>query len=200
MIEQPFSKKNEYYDHRFSNLNIPNIIVEKKRFEGCHFINVNLSESKLIRCKFVNCEFVNCNLSTVEFDASTLTEITFSESKTMGINWTKLNWPHIKLHSSLQFYKSILNHSGFYGLELKELVIEECTAHDVDFRTADLSYADFRLTDFEKSQFVNTNLYAADLTEAYNYRIDPTQNNIRRAKFSLPDAIHLLDAFDIEVN
>ena len=29
--------------------------------------------------------------------------------------------------------------------------------------------------------------------------IDPTQNDIRKGKFSLPDAIHLLDGFDIQI-
>jgi fluoroquinolone resistance protein len=56
-----------------------------------------------------------------------------------------------------------------------------------------------KLTDFEKSQFIHTKLYAADFTEAQSYSIDPTQNDIRKAKFSLPDAIHLLDGFDIQI-
>ncbi|KTD20044.1 hypothetical protein [Legionella israelensis] len=28
---------------------------------------------------------------------------------------------------------------------------------------------------------------------------DPTQNDIKKARFSLPDAIHLLDGFDIKI-
>jgi uncharacterized protein YjbI with pentapeptide repeats len=110
-----------------------------------------------------------------------------------------LNWPHIRLSSPFQFYNSIISHSSFYSLELQELVIEACIAHDVDFREADLRRANFKLTDFEKSQFVRTKLYAADFTEAHSYSIDPTQNDIRKAKFSLPDAIHLLDGFDIQI-
>jgi len=76
---------------------------------------------------------------------------------------------------------------------------EACIAHDVDFREAVLSRANFKLTDFEKSQFVHTKLCAADFTEAHSYSIDPTQNDIKKAKFSLPDAIHLLDGFDIQI-
>ena len=110
-----------------------------------------------------------------------------------------LNWPHIRLSSPFHFYKSIISHSSFYGLELPELVIEACIAHDVDFREADLRRANFKLTDLEQSQFVHTKLYAADFTEAYSYSIDPTQNDIRKATFSLPDAMHLLDGFDIQI-
>lgn len=74
-----------------------------------------------------------------------------------------------------------------------------CIAHEVDLREAGLKHANLKHTDFEKIQFVHTKLYAADFTEAYSYSINPTQNDIRKGKFSLPDAIHLLDGFDIQV-
>ena len=194
-----FSKKNEFLEQSFSSLSCPSITVEDKIFEGCRFINVNIPESQFIRCKFIDCEFSNCNLSAVQFKSSSFSNITFFESKATGINWTMLNWPHIRLSSPFQFYNSIISHSSFYDLELQELVIEACIAHDVDFREADLRRANFKLTDFEKSQFIHTNLSAADFTEAHSYSIDPTQNDIKKAKFSLPDAIHLLDGFDIKI-
>ncbi|HGC5725807.1 MULTISPECIES: pentapeptide repeat-containing protein [Legionella] len=194
-----FSSNTEYYEQKFSNLSYPSTIIEDKLFEGCQFVSTNFSESQFIRCKFIDCEFKNCNLSTVQFKASSFKDITFFESKVTGVNWTMLNWPHIRLSSPFQFYSSIISHSSFYGLELQELVIEACIAHDVDFREADLRRANFKLTDFEKSQFVHTKLYASDFTEAHSYSIDPTQNDIRKAKFSFPDAIHLLDGFDIQI-
>ncbi len=194
-----FSSDSEFYEQNFSSFNCPSIIIEDKLFEGCRFIRANFSESQFIRCKFVECEFNNCNLSAVQFKDSSFNDIIFFESKVTGVNWTMLNWPHIRLSSPFQFYNCIISHSSFYNLELQELVIEGCIAHDVDFREADLRRANFKLTDFEKSQFVHTKLYAADFTEAHSYSIDPTQNDIRKAKFSLPDAIHLLDGFDIQI-
>ena len=195
-----FSNNTEFYEQNFSSLSHPSTIIEDKLFEQCQFINANFSESQFIRCKFVDCEFNNCNLSAVKFKASLFNNVTFFESKVIGVNWTMLNWPLIRLSSPFHFYNSILSHSSFYGLELQELVIEACIAHDVDFREADLRRANFKLTDFEKSQFVHTKLNAADFTEAHSYSIDPTKNEIRKAKFSLPDAIHLLDGFDIQIS
>jgi len=188
-----------FYEQNISGLNCPSSIIEDKLFEGCRFINVNFFESQFNRCKFIDCEFNNCNLSAAQFKASSLSTVTFFESKVTGVNWAMLNWPHIRLSSPFQFYNSIISYSSFYGLELQELVIEACIAHEVDFREADLRRANFKLTDLEKSQFVHTKLYAADFTEAHSYSIDPSQNDIRKAKFSLPDAIHLLDGFDIEI-
>lgn len=195
-----FSNKTEFYEQNFFSLSHPSTIIEDKLFEGCQFINANFSESQFIRCKFVDCEFNNCNLSAVQFKASLFNNVTFFESKVIGVNWTMLNWPLIRLSIPFQFYSSIISHSSFYGLELQELVIEACIAHDVDFREADLRRANFKLTDLEKSQFVHTKLNSADFTEAQSYSIDPTENDIRKAKFSLPDAIHLLDGFDIQIS
>jgi fluoroquinolone resistance protein len=194
-----FSNATEFHEQNFSNFSYSSAMIEGKLFEGCRFVHVNFSESQFIRCKFVDCEFNHCNLSTAQFKGSSFNNVTFYESKVIGINWTILNWPHIRLSSPFQFYNSIISHSSFYSLELPELVIEACVAHDVDFREADLRNATFTRTDLEKSQFIHTKLHGADFTEAYAYSIDPTQNDIRKAKFSLPDAIHLLDGFDIQI-
>lgn len=194
-----FSGNNEFYEQNFSSLSYPSTLIENKLFEGCRFIRANFSESQFIRCKFVDCEFDNCNLTAVQFTSSLFNNSTFFESKVTGVNWAMLHGPNIRLSSPFHFYNSIISHSSFYGLELQELVIEACIAHDVDFREADLRRANFKLTDFENSQFVHTKLYQTDFTEAHNYSIDPTLNDIRKAKFSLPDAIHLLDGFDIQI-
>lgn len=194
-----FFKRNELYDATFSDLHYPSATIQNKVFENCKFINANFTEAKFIGCKFVDCEFKSCNLSAAQFDDSSFSEVTFYESKIIGVNWTKLKWPAIKLSSPFQFYKSNISHSSFYSLELRELIIEACKAHDVDFRTADLTDANFVLTDFERSQFMHTTLYSADFTDAINYHIDPNKNDIRKAKFSMPDVINLLHHFEIEI-
>jgi len=45
--------------------------------------------------------------------------------------------------------------------------------------------------------FGNTNLTEADLSRARNYHIDPGQNVLRQARFSLPEAKSLLYSMDI---
>ena len=103
MGDTVFSKKLFFFnDFSFSSFSYPFIIVEDKLFEGCRFINVNLSESQFIRCKFVDCAFDNSNLSAAQFSSSSFNNIIFFESKATGINWTMLNWPHIWLSSPFQ--------------------------------------------------------------------------------------------------
>jgi uncharacterized protein YjbI with pentapeptide repeats len=95
------------------------------------------------------------------------------------------------------FFKSALSHSTFIGLSLKGIQIKACLATGVDFREADLSQADFAGTDLSESLFGDTNLTEADLSRARNYHIDPSQNAVKQAKFSLPEAMSLLYGLDI---
>jgi fluoroquinolone resistance protein len=55
------------------------------------------------------------------------------------------------------------------------------------------------LTRFSGSLFDNTNLFKANLKNCINYNINPLNNNIKKAKFSLPEALTLLDAFEIQI-
>lgn len=191
--------QNEFYETNFNGLKHVAIDIKSKTFENCQFTNANFSEVKFLSCKFIDCEFNSCNLSGAEFLSTSFSEVIFDDSKLIGINWTKVKWPLIKLTSALKFYKSNLSHSSFYELDLKELVIEECKAHDVDFRGGDFSNSSFILTDFERSMFMRTKLHSADFTDATNYNIDPNENDIRKAKFTMPDVINLLHSFDIEI-
>ena len=118
----------------------------------------------------------------------------------MGINWTELSWPLVKLTSPLYFYSSNISHSSFYGLELADLIVEECKAHDVDFRESNLKHASFVGTDLQNSLFMHTNLKSADFTNAINYSIDIHFNTVTQASFSFPDVIELLNYLDIKIN
>ena len=53
--------------------------------------------------------------------------------------------------------------------------------------------------DFSGAVFENTILEKADLRTAINYSIDPEINRLKKAKFSMPGLIGLLDKYDIEL-
>lgn len=123
----------------------------------------------------------------------------FEACKAIGIHWTNAAWPNIKLVCPLQFNQCILNDSSFLGLSLREMKMVECKAHDVDFRDADFTQADFSHTDFTHSLFSKTILTEANFAEAINYDINIFQNEVKRAKFTLPEAMNLLQHLDIEL-
>jgi uncharacterized protein YjbI with pentapeptide repeats len=136
-------------------------------------------------------------LSLVQVPESTFSATRFENSKVIGVNWTQANWPTTGLGNPLGFFKSAISHSTFIGLSLRGIQIRDCVAVDVDFRETDLSQADFAGTDLSQSMFGHTNLTGADLSRARNYHIDPGQNVLRQARFSLPEAMSLLYSLDI---
>ncbi len=193
------NEKNEYWSEKFKSLNLSGVKLCSKEFDGCTFEKCDFNEAVFERCNFVDCEFIGCNLSNVKMDYSKFADVCFFESKLIGINWTKVSWPRLLFNSPVKFYKSILNDSSFYGLALQDLVIDECKAHNVDFRECDLSNANLTYSDLSGCYFGNTNLSSADFSEATNYDIDIHQNIIKKAKFSRFEAIRLLDSLEIEL-
>lgn len=191
--------KSIYIDQDFSNIQFPNGEIHSKEFESCLFQGCNLSETAFIHCKFNECKFINCNLSLITVKGCSFFEVVFEDTKAIGINWTQASWPRIKLSSPLQFHQSNLTHSSFFGLYLRDFIARECNLKEVDFREADLTEADFSHSDFSNSLFGRTKLIKANFYDATNYNIDIFSNEIKNAKFSLPDALNLLNCLEIEI-
>ena len=192
-------EKSEYWSHTFKDLDCSHTEIDSKEFDGCTFIKCDFSEATFNRCNFVDCEFIDCNLSLVKIEYSKFSDVLFRESKLIGINWTKVAWPSLVFSSPIKFYKSIINDCIFFGLSLQEIVLEDCKAHDVDFREGDFSNGNFTYTDLAGSFFTNTNLSGADFSEATDYDINIYQNEIKRAKFSRYEAVGLLYSLEIEL-
>lgn len=193
------NEKNEYWSESFKGADFSTIAIDSKEFDGCTFEQCDFSEARFKKCNFVDCEFVACNLSNVQMEYSRFSDVCFRDSKLIGINWTKVSWSKFIVSSPVKFYKSILNDSSFYGLSLQELVMEECKAHNVDFREGDFSHSNFTYADLTGCFFSNTNLSGADFSEATAYDIDIYRNTINKAKFTRFEAVRLLDCLEIEL-
>ena len=197
--EESLNNKTEHFDENFTSLAYENQKFENKRFENCKFSKCDFNNATFINCKFVDCDFASCNLASIDVSLSSFNDVSFEDCKLIGVNWTQAKWPQIKLASPLQFYRCNMSHSSFYALELREIIIEACKAHDVDFRDGDFSNGSFADTDLKESAFMHTHLKSVNFINAINYRINPNENTINKAKFSMPDAVNLLYGFDIEI-
>lgn len=191
---------NRYSDQTFTNLTLEEAQLEHVEFQNCQFKQCKFPGVIFKKVKLTDCDFESCDLSLSKFPGCKFSEVSFKDSKLAGINWTELSWPLVKLTSPLYFYTSNISHSSFYGLELADLIIEDCKAHDVDFREANLNHACFISTDLQNSLFMHTNLKHADFTNAVNYNIDIQHNTLTHASFSFPDVIGLLNHLNIKIN
>lgn len=193
------TKQGEHYDQEFSGHSLSRNNFDEELFDGCNFEGCDFSESTFSRCTFRDCHFVNCNLSVMKIGYSRFVDVSFSECKVVGVDWTQGQWPRLELGSPLTFKQCVIDTSSFYGLHLKDCIIDGCRAHDVDFRCADLSGADFSSTDLLNSLFASTKLVSANFFAAINYTIDINDNQIKHAKFCRLEAVCLLESLDIEL-
>ena len=189
-----------YANQTFTKLILDEGRVENIDFQHCQFKQCKFTSVTFSKVTFTDCDFESCDLSLSKLPGCKFSEVSFKDSKLVGINWTELSWPLVKLASPLYFYGSNLSHSSFFSLPLADLIVEDCKAHDVDFREANLSHASFMGTDLQNSLFMHTNLKHADFTNATNYSIDIQSNTITQASFSLPDVLALLNSLDIKIN
>lgn len=200
VLEQHINfEESEFYNKTFTGLAAPDMELSGKEFETCTFHSCDFSAALFKHCKFTDCQFISCNLSVLQVTNSKFSNVEFQDCKMLGIDWTKAHWRGLALGAPLCFRRCLLNSSSFYGLNQTEAVFDECLAHDVDFREANLARADFSASDLANSLFGNTNLTEANFYLAVNYDIDIKTNIIKNAKFSRSEAVRLLDSLDIDL-
>jgi uncharacterized protein YjbI with pentapeptide repeats len=181
-----------YTEKEFKNLVRANGQIKEKEFYKCRFVSCNFFKTKFISCEFEDCTFQSCDLSLASVAGSKFLCILFKGSKTAGVNWCEIRKP-----GTFKFVDSKIDDSIFYRMDLRSINIIKCSAQNVDFVEADLSKAIFSDTDLLGSKFSRTNLSYADFSESYNYNIDPNNNKLKKTVFSLPDAVSLLNTFDL---
>ncbi len=114
----------------------------------------------------------------------------------LGLNFENCN----KFGLSLRFENCQLNHASFYQIQLKNTVFRSCQLQETDFTESNLTDSLFDECDLYLAVFNQSILEKVDFRTSKNYAIDPENNRIKRAKFSYPDVLGLLDKYDIETD
>ena len=183
-----------YYEEQFVGLIITGEWIRSKEFEDCRFESCRFTECNFFECAFLECRFEDCLMSATQVSGCSFIDAQFTECKLVGIDWTQGS--NVR---GLVFSKCTLDYSVFSPLKLKGLKLLNCVCKEADFREADLTDGNFEGTDFDRSVFSQTNLTNANFEEARNYSIDPRVNVLKRAKFSMPEAMSLLKSFDVTI-
>ena len=182
-----------YEDEFFSGIKIDKgLKIFDTEFSDCTFKNCKLFQISFFDCTFENCTFENCDLAS-----ASLKRTSFRGVKFIGTNLTGIQWADASIPLDVNFKRCLLNYSGFIGVDLRNTEIIECQLREADFTEADLSKANCSYSDFSGTRFINTNLTRTNFTNATNYAIHPHGNKLCKTKFSLPEALSLLDVFDI---
>jgi len=164
-------------------------------YENCTFTGCNFSETDLAEVKFIECTFEGCDLSMAKLKGTAFQEVDFKTCKLLGLRFDECK----DFLLSFRFEGCILSYASFYKLKLKNTHFVDCKLEQVEFVETDLSNAVFQHCDLSLAVFERTILEGADLKTAYNFSIDPENNRIKKAKFSVQNIVGLLDKYGIVV-
>lgn len=161
-------------------------------FVGCQFIGIDLSTFNFSKLKFLDCTFSECNLSNVSLKSGVFRGVSFKKSKLMGLNWTEATTV-----ASCSFSDCIMDYCIFQSMNLKNFVFSDCKMMEVEFSESQLVKASINHCMLRGASFNKANLGEADLRGSTEYYIDVRYTNIKKAKFSMPEALALLSSLDI---
>jgi len=159
-------------------------------FEGC-----DLTAGFPAGGRFSGCVFRNCDLSNVKPNGVSFQKVRFVECKMTGFDLGVCE----KFLIDVGFEGCLVNFARFHKLPLKNTSFKRCDLRETDFAGSDLSGSSFDGCDLSGAVFSGTNLEKSDFRSARNYNIDPVRNRIRKAQFSMPEAVGLLRGFDIVI-
>ena len=169
--------------------------LENHVFTGCTFNSCHFSECILRNTKFCTCTFANCNLSLIKLDGCRFQDSNFIDCKIVGAEFFKCE----RTFFSARFKNCLLQYCNFSDLNMKNSSFNGIKLMENHFANTCLNGADFSSVDLSGTIFHNCDLSKADFSTAMHYDIDPRTNKIKKAKFSLPEAIELLRGFDITI-
>ena len=189
-----FAAKSEFIGEAFAGGDWSAQEIVGVEFDSCTFRHCVFAKASLSGCRFLDCAFESCDFSLLKVRNARFRDVRFKDCKMIGINWTPIGGA-----LDLAFEHCLLDYSIFTGLDLRRIKLIRCSARETDFSDSNLKEAVCTGTDFQAARFSNTDLSKADLRGADNYQIDPSANRLRKARFSLPEAISLLQGLDIVI-
>ena len=187
--------KNYIEDKTFEGRDFKLEKLEDGDYENCRFNNCNLANTNLSNISFMESTFEQCDLSMAKVGNTAFKDIRFIKCKLLGVHFEDCN-PFLL---AMKFDGCQLDLASFYKLSLKNTEWKNCHLKEADFNESDLTAASFGGCDLSGAVFRNSVLEKADFRGAINYSIDPEANNIKKAKFSIPEVAGLLDKYNIVI-
>jgi uncharacterized protein YjbI with pentapeptide repeats len=185
-------KTNDYWEEEF--IDIEEKELDSIYFDNCTFVKCNFLKAVIYKCKFTECRFVNCDLSLAVLKASTFNDVSFENCKLIGISWSSCDEPFDVTFSSCN-----LSQNSFHLMDLRQIKFIDSLIKDSGFEECNMEKSLFDNCDLQLSSFIKNNLKKANFVTSKNYLIDPKQNDLTKAQFSLPEALSFLSLLPIEI-
>ncbi len=182
-------------DQTYTRITAADPVFSSRQFENCKFSNCDLSNANLSGILFIDCLFEDCNLSLANMSNTGLQNIRFKHSKLSGVDFSK----SLDFLMQMHFENCVLDNAVFFCKKNKKGNFKDCSMIETDLTEADLTDCKFDNCNLYRAFFSQTILTNADLSTSYNFIIDPDNNSIKKAKFSVHGLAGLLMKYDIKV-
>jgi uncharacterized protein YjbI with pentapeptide repeats len=169
--------------------------VSNREFEDCVFKNCDLSNSDFSNNTFMDCEFIDCNLSMTSLIGASLKTVLFTNCKLLGIQFNSCT----DFLFAVSFQDCVLDYSSFANKKMPKTNFNSCSMKEVSFIGSILSNSVFENCNLDNAIFNDTQLNEVNFLTAYNYKIDPEFNPMKKAKFSTQGIPGLLEKYDIKI-
>ncbi len=191
-----------YYEEQLvKDKKLQNITIEHCKFIDCIFENCTFEDCKVHRCVFVNCRFCSCRIISLTSQYSEAKNITFQNCSLVGIHcWNELLPDGKYAHFMDELKDCNIKYNSFLELSFRKFDFSGSVIQESIFEECDLQESNFKSCRLEATQFFKCDIRKADFREATGYVIDIPSNKMRKAKFSYPEVISLLDSLEIQID
>lgn len=169
--------------------------IQNREFEGCVFTNCDFSNSDFSNNTFMECRFIDCNLSMMQVANTSLQQVSFKNCKLLGIQFQSCT----DFLFEVDYTECTLDYASFAYKKMPKTKFVSCSLKEVTFIGTNLTQSTFEHCNLENAIFNETQLAGANFATAYNYKIDPQYNPMKKAKFSTVGILGLLDQYDIKI-
>lgn len=169
--------------------------LQKGDYENCQFIDCQFTELRLSYFNFIDCYFENCDFSNAKFTETGLRSVEFKNCKLIGIRFDGCN----DFLFAAKFNGCRLDYSSFLKVKAQKTDFQNCSLLEVDFSETNLQGVSFENSDLSNAVFDASNLKGADFRNAHSFSIDPSKNQVEKAKFSKNNLAGLLIKFNLDL-
>ncbi|WP_266369206.1 pentapeptide repeat-containing protein [Tellurirhabdus rosea] len=185
----------EYYNQVFGpGTDLPGQWAQQD-FEQCTFRKLELTGVSLSGANFTDCHFEECNLTRIQLKNTKLDDAVFT-----GCNLSHVDFGVVNAFGfRVSFRECKLDYTVFLNRNLKKTRFDDCSLREAHFLKCDMVGVVFNNCNLELARFGENNLSQADFSTSYNLRMDPDDNRLRKAKFSIHSLPGLLEKYDLVV-
>lgn len=194
--EGGMKQKSYLENERFENMTLTEEELIGKELTACTFVNCVLENCKFTACKIMDCSFEGCRIINPVLERSSMMDCTFSRCSLLGVNWSALLGGGYLIPIAA-LYDCQLKYNHFVEINFAKFDFSGNAIIASLFADCNLSGSRFTQCELDRTEFFRCDLTKADFRNAAGYVIDLETNVLKRARFSFPEVVNLLQATGI---